>query len=440
MTNKKYSLILTVITALLVVLSVSCTRDVDVLEPATFPKTPEVFIDGFSAGLNYSAFGGSKVTAFDVDTEVKYKGTASMKIAVPDFEDPAGAYAGGSYYTNTGRDLSSYDALTFWVKASKAATIDVLGFGNDLAELKYLTTLLGAKVNTNWKKIIIPIPDPSKLVEERGMFYYSEGNEDGSGYTFWIDEVKFEKLGTIAHSKPAILEEQDQTASAEIGEQLTIGGTFVNFNMPNGTDQRVEVAPSYFSFSSSDSMVARVNELGVISVLDSGTAVITAKLGNTRAKGSLTVEAVGALPRPAAPAGEPTISADSVISLFSNAYTNVKVDTWNPFWEFSTAEVTDLQIEGNDVKLYKKLNFVGIEFVSETIDASQMTHFHIDIWTPDPTDAAVFEAKLVDFGSDNVFGGDNDSEVGISVSSPTLVSGTWIDLIFRFQDYPTELM
>ena len=118
--------------------------------------------------------------------------------------------------------------------------------------MKYVTTLLGAKVNTNWRKIIIPIPDPSKLTAERGMFYYSEGNEDGSGYTFWIDEVKFEKLGTIAHPKPAILEEQDQTASAEVGDQLTIGGTFSNFNMPNGTDQRVEVAPSYFTFSSSE--------------------------------------------------------------------------------------------------------------------------------------------------------------------------------------------
>jgi hypothetical protein len=187
MTNKKFNYSLfALLTTLFLVMAVSCTRDIDVLEPATYPVTPEVFIDGFSAGLNYAAFGGSKVTAFDVDTEVKYKGTASMKFAVPDFEDPQGAYAGGAYFTSAGRDLSGYDALTFWAKASKSATIDVLGFGNDLAELKYVTTLLGAKINTNWKKYIIPIPDPSKLTEERGMFYYSEGPEEGSGYTFWI--------------------------------------------------------------------------------------------------------------------------------------------------------------------------------------------------------------------------------------------------------------
>lgn len=423
--NFNYSLF-ALLASLLLVIAVSCTRDIDLLEPATYPKTPEVFIDGFSAGLNYAAFGGSKVTAFDVDTEVKYKGKASMKFAVPDFEDPEGAYAGGAYFTNTGRDLSGYDALTFWAKASKAATIDVLGFGNDLDELKYVTTLLGTKVNTNWKKYIIPIPDPAKLTAERGMFYYSEGPEDGAGYTFWIDEVKFEKLGTIAHPRPSILEEQDQVISSETGEELTIGGTFAVYNMPSGTDQRFEVAPSYFSFTSSDPTVANVNEKGIVSVIDSGTAVITAKLGKNDAKGSLTIEAVGALAKPSAPAPAPTINPDSVISLFSNVYTNVTVDTWNPFWQYSTAEVKDVKIAGDDVKLYKKLNFVGIEFTSQTIDASNMTHFHIDIWTPDPTSAAEFEAKLVDFGADGVFGGDNDSEIGIKVTPPKLVSKEWI--------------
>ena len=163
---------------------VGCKRDLADLEPAAFPTTPEVFIDGFSAGLNYGAFGGSKVTAFDVDTEVKYKGSASMKLSVPDAGDPKGAYAGGSYFTTVGRDLTGYDALTFWAKASKAATLDVVGFGNDFGESKYLATLNGVKVNTNWQKFTIPIPDPSKLTQEKGMFFYSEAPENDLGYTF----------------------------------------------------------------------------------------------------------------------------------------------------------------------------------------------------------------------------------------------------------------
>ncbi|HRF40526.1 MAG TPA: hypothetical protein PK198_17160, partial [Saprospiraceae bacterium] len=178
----------------------ACERDVADLEPAAYPTNPNVFIDGFSAGLNYGAFGSSVPTAFQVDNEVTYnQSRASMRFEVPDVNDPRGAYAGGVFFTSTGRDLSGYDALSFWAKASQPANIDVLGFGNDFGESRYQVSLSGVGVNTNWKKYIIPIPDPSKLKTERGMFFYSEGPENDRGYTFWIDEVKFEKLGAVAH-------------------------------------------------------------------------------------------------------------------------------------------------------------------------------------------------------------------------------------------------
>jgi hypothetical protein len=407
----------------------SCTRDIDELEPATYPTTPEVFIDEFSEGLAYAAFGGSKVTAFDVDEDVVYKGTASMKFAVPDAGDPEGGYAGGTFYTAVGRDLSGYDALTFWAKASKSATIDLIGFGNDLGEAKYQVSLSGVSVNTNWKKYIIPIPDPSKLRQERGMLFYSEGPEDGAGYTFWIDEVKFEKLGTLAHPRPGILEGQDQVFSAETGDKLPLGGLYELFNMPTGVDQRIEVAPGYFTFTSSDASIANVNNLGVVFVLDAGTAVITATLAGLEAEGSFTVQSTGDPVLPLTIAPVPTVDPDSVISLFSNAYTDVTVDTWNTGWQFSTAELTEVQIDGDDVKRYKKLNFVGIEFSSQTVNATEMTHFHMDIWTPDPTDLpAAFRVLLVDFGADGTFGGDDDSSHEVAFTSPTLATESWVSL------------
>jgi hypothetical protein len=408
---------------------VACKRELDDLEPASFPINPAVFIDGFSAGLNYGAFGGSKVTAFDVDTEVKYQGSASMKFAVPDAGDPKGAYAGGAYFTSVGRNLSGYDALTFWAKASKSASIDVLGFGNDFGASPFLTTLRDVKVNTNWQKFIIPIPDPSKLTQERGMFFYSEGPEDGLGYTFWIDEVKFEKLGTIAHPRPLILDGQNQVRSAETGQQLNIGGLKVTFNMPTGTDQSVDAAPAYFTFSSSNPAVATVSSTGAVTVLDAGTAVISAKVGDLDALGSLTINSSGQAVGPTVPAPTPTVRQDSVISLFSNAYTNVTVDTWNTRWQFSTAEDFDVQVAGNDVKRYRNLNFVGIEFTSQPINATAMTHFHLDIWTPDPTELPkAFKVLLVDFGANGTFGGDDDSSHELSFTRPTLVSNQWVGL------------
>jgi len=62
---------------------------------------------------------------------------------------------------------------------------------------------------------------------------------------------------------------------------------------------------------------------------------------------------------------------------------------------------------GDDVKLYTNLNFNVLKFASQTIDATQMTHFHMDIWTPNSTTPpAAFKVLLVDFGANGVFGGE----------------------------------
>lgn len=429
MNKRKYFYpVLTLFALVSVFFFTSCERDPNILAPATYPVIPEVFIDGFSAGLNYAAFGGSKVTAFDVDKDVKYSGTASMKIEVPDFEDPNGAYAGGAYYTSEGRDLSSFDALTFWAKASQAANIDVVGIGNDLGASRNLASINGLPVTTNWKKYAIPIPDASRFISERGMFFYSEGPENNRGYTLWFDEVKFEKLGTIAHPRPAILNSQDQNTIAIMGQVLNIGGTSITFNMPDGTDQLVNISSSYFTFISSNESVATVNANGQITIVGMGTAKVTAKFGDQDAAGSITVTVANLPPR----APVPTRPASEVISMFSNAYNNVPIDTWATGWLYSTAVLTEIKIEGDDVKLYTNLNFNGIEFASQTINATTMTHFHMDIWTPDPTaPPASFKVLLVDFGANGVFGGGDDVSHELTFTAntnPRLATEQWVQI------------
>lgn len=423
MEKKKYSYsLIALFMAIMLVWSVSCTRDFDELELAMFPSTPEVFIDGFSAGLNYAAFGGSKVTAFDVDNEVRYSGSSSMKIEIPDAGDPQGAYAGGVYFTSMARDLSSYDALTFWAKASKAASVDLVGFGNDLGESKYLVSLRGMKVNSNWKKYIIPIPDPRMLTEEKGMFYYSEGPEDGTGYTLWIDEVKFEKLGTIAHKRPVILNGNNVSESAVNGLTLQVGGLGMTVNLPTGIDETVELAPAWFSFASSNANVAGVDDQGKVSVLAAGTTKITATSGGKEATGSLTVTSAGDFVH----APQPDKAPEDVISIFSNAYTNVPVDFYNGYWEpYQTTLSSDFTVNNDDVLYYTNFNFVGIQFTSPPINASDMTHLHMDIWIPNavaPGDK--MQVKLVDMGPDGALDG-TDPSITYEIPGP-LASQTWI--------------
>ncbi len=408
----------------------ACEREVSDLATPNYPANPEVFIDGFSGGLNYAAFGGSVPTAFQVDNKETYNSSAaSMRFEVPDANDPRGAYAGGTFFTGSGRNLSSYNVLTFWAKASKSATIDIVGFGNDLGVNKYTTSVSGLAVNTNWKKYYIPIPDASKLNAERGMFFYSEGPEEGKGYTFWIDEVKFENLGSIAHVKHFILDGKTETKEAEINEKIQITGLKTSANLPNGIDQTVDASVAYFTFSSSNEEIATVNELGEVTIKSPGEATITAKVGETPASGALTIKPAGSTPGPTSPAPVPGKPAMDVISLYSNAYTNVPVDTWNTRWQFSTAEEFFIKVQNDDVIRYKNLNFVGIEFVSNTVNATNMTHFHLDIWTPDEVTAAkAFKVLLVDFGPNNSFGGGDDSSHELTFRAPLITSGNWVGI------------
>ncbi len=132
---------------------------------------------------------------------------------------------------------------------------------------------------------------------------------------------------------------------------------------------------------------------------------------------------------PTVAAPTPTIPAADVISLFSNAYTNVAVSTWSTDWD--AADVADVKIANNDTKKYTNMTFAGIEFTAPTINAAAMTHFHLDIWTPDPTASAAFKIKLVDFGADGAFGGGNDVEhelVLTANSTPAIATGRWVGL------------
>jgi hypothetical protein len=139
----------------------------------------------------------------------------------------------------------------------------------------------------------------------------------------------------------------------------------------------------------------------------------------------------GGGPPPSAPttaATTPTRAAANVISLFSNAYTNRTINTWRTDW--SNATLTDLQVAGNDTKRYTNLDFVGVEAVGpNSINASSMQFFHIDVWTPNMT---TFRIKLVDFGADNAFGGGDDKEHEL-VFTPT--QGQWNGYDIPFADF-----
>jgi hypothetical protein len=99
----------------------------------------------------------------------------------------------------------------------------------------------------------------------------------------------------------------------------------------------------------------------------------TARMGDVPANGSLTIQSVGAFQH----APTPMHPADKVISIFSDAYTNVAVDYYNGYWApYQTTLSADFEVNGDHILHYTDFNFVGIEFSSPTVNASEMTHLH----------------------------------------------------------------
>jgi hypothetical protein len=415
---------LALVAGFLAAFTAACDRDSDPVGPAPLPDDSVVFDDNLAGGVDFQAFSGSKFDAVQRDTNERQSGTASLRITVPAPDDPTGSYAGGAFVAAVPRDLSGYNAITFWAKASRTANLDVAGVGNDnMGTSRYTAEVRGLALTTAWQKFVIPFPAASALNAERGLFYFAEGAEEGQGYTIWMDDIRFETISGLGNPRPAI---GTQSLSLEMGGTGRVTGTTAAWTIA-GQETVVLAAPSYFTFTSSNPAVATVSALGEITVVGEGTATITAALGTIEAAGAVTVQTIAG-PTGAAPA--PTLPAGDVISLFSNAYENVTVDTWSASWD--NADVEDVQIGGSDMKRYTNLVFAGIEFTSAPINASTMTHFHMHVWTPDPTaPPAAFRIKLVDFGADGAFGGGDDVEHEITLdaaSTPALISGEWSSL------------
>jgi len=125
---------------------------------------------------------------------------------------------------------------------------------------------------------------------------------------------------------------------------------------------------------------------------------------------------------PATAAPDPTEDATDVISLFSNTYTNVTVDTFLTPW--SQAQLNDVQVQGNDNKRYHGLDFAGIETVTSPVDASSMDFFHIDVWSPNAT---LFRIKLV-----NDLGGANQVEGELAFP---IAAQQWVSLQIPLNDF-----
>jgi hypothetical protein len=106
--------------------------------------------------------------------------------------------------------------------------------------------------------------------------------------------------------------------------------------------------------------------------------------GGTYYIDDLTLSAGAATSPTSAAPTPPARAASDVVSIFSNAYTNITGVDYNPNWGQATV-VTTLDIAGNATLKYAGLNYQGTDFSGNAQNVSGMQFLHVDFWTANST-------------------------------------------------------
>lgn len=91
----------------------------------------------------------------------------------------------------------------------------------------------------------------------------------------------------------------------------------------------------------------------------------------------------GSTEAPTTAAPTPTVGASQVISLYSDAYTNLEGTVFNPNWNQKTI-VSQVKVAGVNTLVYTGLDYQGTELASN-VDVSAMSYLHLDYWTANAT-------------------------------------------------------
>ena len=83
--------------------------------------------------------------------------------------------------------------------------------------------------------------------------------------------------------------------------------------------------------------------------------------------------------KPTAAPAAPTVAEKKVISLYSDAYATTNNFTAHEGWGDATI-YQELDLEGNKVRYYTNLNYLGWQHINGPINALNMEKLHLDIW------------------------------------------------------------
>ena len=375
---------------------VTATAASNPTEPLTAAPTPPTRNASDVVSIYSNAY--TNVTLDELPTSWSQSTFTTLQIQGDDTWKSIGEFLGIVTNYANGVDLSTMEKMhiDYWTPDNNPIGVKIVNTvdgGESLASL-------GTTVTGSWQSIDL---DMSAFASLPNKTKITQLLIDPSGpATIYIDNFYFWKA-PAASGTPTIT-------------NFTVPAKFLGDPAFTLTDPTSDSSGA-FSYSSSNLGVATING-NTVTIVGLGTTTITATQAATGSflSGSITADFVVSSPPPAVAAPTPpTRNASDVVSIYSNAYTNVTLDELPTSWSQST--FTTLQIQGDDT--WKSIGeFLGIVTnYANGVDLSTMEKMHIDYWTPDNNPIGVKIVNTVD-------GGESLASLG------TTVTGSWqsIDL------------
>ncbi|MFZ4106416.1 Ig-like domain-containing protein [Flavobacterium sp.] len=288
-------------------------------------------------------------------------------------------------------------------------------------DLKLVNTVLGGEAFTaiepttvagTWRSIDVPLADYGSLNRSN----ITQILIDPAGVSkIYIDNLYFYRSAT---SLPA------PTLSGFAVAPKVVGDATFTLTAPTSN------STGAFTYTSSNNAVATISG-STVTIVGAGSTTITATqaAAGSYGEGVITTNFIVSLPPPTTAAPTPTVPADRVLSIFSDAYINQGGASY-PYWGqpagYIAPAVTQIGTPGDNTLKVDNLSYQGIQLASN-INVSTMTTLHVDIWTPNCT---TLEFYLIDSAPVGV----PPTEQAVSVS---LTQNGWNSIDIPMSSYNT---
>lgn len=334
-----------------------------------------------------------------------------------------------SVITNAGPPVVVYDYPTNNAPTPTNSAASVLSMYNssgtytDHGGINWYAPWSGGGAN-----FVITNPPGSSVLKKLGMTFwgvefYSPNQVDTTGYNTLHVDVWTPNANQFGIQLVSL----SPTAAAQVNRPPSSGAItsnqWVSLNIPL----------SEFTTANPSTVMSALQQL---LFLDDGTVGPGVTAGNFYVdnvyfySNAVVVPPPTVLNYPTNAAPTPTRAAATVVSLYNSAsnYTTVPIDTWLTGWSAASyADYTITNAANRVVKRYGALNYAGVEFFNPKINASGMSTFHVDLWTPN---ANKFSVKLVSFAP-------GAQEYEVVFTNNVIVTNNWVSLDIPISTFTT---